>query len=49
MTHFYDGGISDNSTGDVAANSYNKYMDDIACLKETGVIKKRDDQNYFYW
>jgi beta-glucosidase/6-phospho-beta-glucosidase/beta-galactosidase len=37
MTHIHDGGISDNSTGDVAANSYNKYMEDIACLKETGV------------
>lgn len=37
MTHFYDGGVLDNSTGDVAADSYNKYQDDITCLKETGV------------
>jgi beta-glucosidase/6-phospho-beta-glucosidase/beta-galactosidase len=37
LTHFHDGAISDNSTGDVAADSYNKYLDDIACLKETGV------------
>jgi len=37
MTHAHDGGIFDNSTGDVAADSYNRYLDDIACLKETGV------------
>ena len=37
MSHTYDGGIANNATGDVAADSYNKYMDDIACLKETGV------------
>ncbi|XP_059474929.1 lactase/phlorizin hydrolase-like [Neocloeon triangulifer] len=37
MTHFYDGSILDNSTGDVAADSYNKYLDDVAALKETGV------------
>ncbi|CAB3365157.1 Hypothetical predicted protein [Cloeon dipterum] len=37
MTHAYDGGISDNSTGDIAADSYNKYLDDVAALKETGV------------
>jgi hypothetical protein len=38
MTHQYDGGVSDNSTGDIAADSYHKYADDIAALKETGVI-----------
>ncbi|XP_065341160.1 myrosinase 1-like [Cloeon dipterum] len=37
MVHAYDGGIKDNSTGDVAADSYHKYMDDVAALKETGV------------
>jgi beta-glucosidase/6-phospho-beta-glucosidase/beta-galactosidase len=37
MTHMYDGGIFDNSTGDVAADSYHKVQDDVACLKETGV------------
>jgi hypothetical protein len=37
MSHLHDGGVSDNSTGDIAANSYKQYMEDIACLKETGV------------
>ena len=37
MTHMYDGGVSDYSTGDVAADSYNKIQDDVTCLKETGV------------
>jgi beta-glucosidase len=40
MTHMYDGGIFDNSTGDVAADSYNKQQEDVACLKETGVSLK---------
>jgi len=39
MTHAYDGGILDNSTGDIAADSYHKYLDDVAALKETGVRK----------
>jgi len=38
LTHAHDGGIVDNSTGDVAADSYHKYLDDVACLKETGVM-----------
>jgi len=37
MTHAHDGGIFDNTTGDIAADSYNKYLDDVACLQETGV------------
>jgi len=37
MTHAHDGGIQDDSTGDIAADSYHKYSDDITCLKETGV------------
>ena len=43
MSHLHDGGVSDNSTGDIAANSYKQYMEDIACLKETGV---RPNNNY---
>ncbi|CAB3365153.1 Hypothetical predicted protein [Cloeon dipterum] len=37
MTHAFDGGIADYSTGDIAADSYHKYLDDVAALKETGV------------
>jgi Glycosyl hydrolase family 1 len=40
LTHLHDGGVFDNSTGDIACDSYNKIQDDIACLKETGVRPK---------
>ena len=31
------GRIADNSTGDVACDSYHKYMEDIKILKDLGV------------
>ena len=31
------GNINDGSNGDVACDSYNKYLDDVAILKDIGV------------
>lgn len=33
--------MSDNTTGDVASNSYHKYKEDIAILKDLGVTLYR--------
>lgn len=40
FTHSIPSPIADNSTGDTACDSYNKYMDDVEILKAMGVRKK---------
>ncbi|XP_069134731.1 LOW QUALITY PROTEIN: lactase/phlorizin hydrolase-like [Argopecten irradians] len=41
ITHSHSGSIIDNSTGDVACDSYHKYMEDIRILKDTKVTTYR--------
>lgn len=39
MTHEHPNGVVDRRNGDVAADSYHKYKEDVKLLKEIGVIQ----------
>jgi beta-glucosidase/6-phospho-beta-glucosidase/beta-galactosidase len=41
LTHEHPDFITDQSTGDIAANSYYKYKEDVQLLKEIGVSTVR--------
>ena len=35
--HAHDGKVNNKDTGDIACDSYHKYMDDVKLLKDLGV------------
>lgn len=41
MTHEYPDGVKNRQNGDVAADSYHKYKEDVQMLQNIGVSKQK--------